>query len=137
MPMAADKSFAIEATFHFQHVTDELIPQLFVTDSSDLLPDRATTPHELVWLVRQGSAHIILPDGRIDDSTQKISDGQTVTVRMLIGPNSAQIVSDGKTQWAGLNQLNGNPRFVGVRFLHKGGDNHDAVTLQSIKIMTK
>jgi hypothetical protein len=133
----ANPPFAVEATFHFQYVTDDVIPQLFVTDHPDFSADRATSPHELVWLVRGGRARVVLPDGQIADSTEKVGGGQSLTVRLIVGPRSAQVVSGGHTLWAGSCRLADGPRYVGIRFLRCGPDKRNAVVAQSIKIMTK
>lgn len=133
----ANPPFAVEATFYFQYLTDDVIPQLFVTDRPDFSADRATSPHELVWLVRGGRARVVLPDGQIADSTEKVTGSQSLTVRLIVGPQSAQVISGGHTLWTGPCRLTGGPRYVGIRFLRRGPDKRNAVVAQSIKIMTK
>jgi hypothetical protein len=132
-----DQPFAIEATIRFGHVSDDVIPQLFVTDQPDYSPDRATSPHELVWLVREGKSQIVLPDGQITGATAKITDGQTITVRIIVGQQTAQVVSGGNTQWTGQNQLAARPRYAGIRFLRRGSDKRDAVVVGGVKVLEK
>lgn len=136
----ADQLFAVEATFRIQHVTDDVIPELFVTDQPDFDADRATSPHELVWLVRQGQAKVVLPDQQFAGSSEKVTDGQTLTVRAIVGQRAAQLVSGRHTIWSGPSQLAADrPRYVGIRLLRRGSDkkDRDAVVVQSMKVMQR
>ena len=138
--LAPDQPFAVEATLRINHLTNGVIPQVFVTDQPDFDSDRATSPHELVWVIRDGKAQAVLPNGQFSGSTDTIKDGQTITVRVVVGREAAQIISGRKTLFAGPSQLAGDrPRFLGVRFLRRGNEkkDRDAVTVQSIKVMQK
>ncbi len=133
----ADRSFAVEATVHFQHVTDDVIPQIFITDQPDFGTDRATSPHELVWLVSGGRARVVLPDQQIAGSPARVGDDQSLTVRIIVGQQNAQIVSGGKTLWSGTSQLAATPRYVGVRLLRRNIPRRDSVIIQALKVMEK
>ncbi|HSV12857.1 MAG TPA: hypothetical protein VLI90_01260 [Tepidisphaeraceae bacterium] len=136
----ADQAFAVEASFRIQHVTDDVIPELFVTDQPDFDADRATSAHELVWLVREGHAKVVLPDQQFAGSSEKVTDGQSLTVRAIIGQNTAQLVSGRHTIWSGPSQLAGDrPRYVGIRVLRRGNEkkDRDAVIVQSVKVMQR
>lgn len=135
--IVADQPFAVEATFQLKRVTDDLIPQLLVTDQPDFTTDRATAPHELVWLIRGGRAQVVLPGGQFAGDTAEVTEGKTLTVRLVVGRQNAQVISAGRTLWTGPSQLGDGPRYVGVRFLRRGSENRDAMTVQSIKVMQR
>lgn len=135
--IAADQPFAVEATFQLKTVTDDVIPQLFVTDQPEFGSDRATSPHELVWLVRGGKAQVVRPGGQFAGAATNVTEGKPLTVRVVIGRRTAQVISAGRTLWTGPSELGASPRFVGVRFLRRGSENRDAVTVQSIKVMQR
>jgi hypothetical protein len=129
--------FAIEATFHFQHVNDGLIPQLFVSDNSDFNSPTAVSPHELTWLVRNGKGQVVLPSGELVGTSSRIADGSSVTVQIRIGPSQAMVLVDGNSVWSGRNQLTETPRYAGVRLLRRGGDKHDVVTVKNVRILER
>jgi hypothetical protein len=135
--LSADQPFAVEATFRIQRVTDDVIPELFVTDQPEFDVDRATSPHELVWLVREGHAKVVLPDQQFAGSSERVSDGQTLTVRVVVGQHTAQLVNGRRTIWSGPSQLAADrPRYVGIRLLRRGTErkDRDAVIVQSMKV---
>ena len=86
--------FAIEATFHFQHVSDGLIPQLFVADNSDFNSPTTVSPNELAWLVRNGQGLVHLPNGDFVGTTTKITD-QPMTVQI----RRRHEAGDGACRW--------------------------------------
>ncbi len=129
--------FAIEGTFHFAHVSDGVIPQLFVADNSDFNSVPAVSNHELVWLVRGGLGRVVLPSGELVGTSTRIGDGATVVVQIRVGNSQAQVLVDGTTVWSGPSQLNDKPRYPGVRFLRKGADERDKVTVKDLKILER
>ena len=135
--LSGNDPFAVEATFEFHHVSDELVPQLFVTDQPDFSSDQATSPHELVWLVREGNAQVALPDHQLMTNTQKIGDGQTVSVRIVVGSVNAVVISDGKVIWSGVSQLSDKPRYVGIRMLRRKDDKRNVVTAKALRVVEK
>jgi hypothetical protein len=134
----ASQSFSVEATFTFQHVSDEVLPQLFVTDDPNFSPDKATSSHELTWMVRGGFAQVVLPNGELWPSTKKINDGQTVSARIVIGNRDAVIFCDGQIIWSGPSQLaTDKPRYVGVRMLCRKDEKRSIVAVKDLREMGK
>jgi hypothetical protein len=136
-PMQATEPFAVEATFQFQHVSDECVPQLFVTDEPQFSADRGTSPHELVWLVRDQAAQVALPSGELASATKKIVDTQSVAVRIVVGSTNAVITCDGNVLWSGVSQLSNKPRYVGVRLLCRKADKRSLVSVKDLRVLTK
>jgi hypothetical protein len=138
--IAAEDIFAIEAAFHIQRLDSDLVPQLFVTVQPDFGPGPATSPHELVWQVEKGLSQVALPDfdGRMADASLKVSDGNDLKVRIVVGPTDAAVLVNDKQIWSGPNKLAaGQPRFAGVRFIRRGGTTKGAVTVQSVRLLEK
>ena len=133
----AAEPFAVEARFQFQHVSDAVIPQLFVTDDPNFNAQRGVSPHELVWLVRGGSAQVALPDGKLTSASKKIVDGQSIQVRIVVGPTHTVVMCDGNELWTGVSQLGNAPRYIGVRLLCKKGDPQSMVSVKQLRMLTK
>jgi hypothetical protein len=129
--------FAIEATFQFKHVSNDLIPQLFASDIDDFDSGPAISPHELVWLVRGGQGQVVLPNGELAGTPYKITDGSTVNVQMRIGVSQAQVLVDNSVVWTGPSQLAEKPRYTGVRLLRRGDNKADLVTVKNVKLLSK
>jgi hypothetical protein len=135
--MSQTDVFAIEASFHFQHLSDAVIPQLFVADNSDFNSPTAVSPHEITWLVRNGRGQVVLPDGQLVGTATKISDGAGVTVQIRVGPTQAMVMVDGSTVWSGPNQLAERPRYPGVRLLRRGDQKRDVVGVKDVRILER
>jgi len=130
--------FAVEASFQFQHVSDEVVPQLFVTDDPNFSTDKATSPHELVWMVKGGMAQIWLPDGELASNGEKINDGESVSVRIVVGDTDTVVICNGKILWSGASQLAADkPRFVGVRLLCRKDEKRSIVTVKELRESVK
>jgi hypothetical protein len=136
--ISPSQSFSVEATFTFQHVSDEVVPQLFVTDDPNFNSDKATSSHELTWMVRDGFAQVALPNGQFWPNKKKINDGQTTTARIVIGNRDAVVFCDGQIIMSGPSQLATNkPRYVGVRMLCRKDDKRSIVTVKDLREMGK
>jgi hypothetical protein len=130
--------FAVEASFQFQHVSDEVVPQLFVTDDPNFSSDKATSPHELVWMVKAGLAQIWLPDGELTSGGKKINDGDLVSVRIVVGARDTVVMCDGRILWSGGSGLaTDKPRFVGVRLLCRKDEKRSIVTVRQLRELVK
>lgn len=136
-PVAANQPFAVEVTFQGFLSGDEVIPQIFITDQPQFSNDRATSPHELVWLTQGGRPRIVLPDGRVGAVGDRINAlRKPVMVRLVINRDLALIDVAGHRLWAGKHGLAANkPRYVGVRMLHRGSEKPDGVVVQSVRIL--
>jgi hypothetical protein len=130
--------FAVEASFQFQHVSDQVVPQLFVTDDPNFSSDKATSPHELVWMVKGGLAQIWLPDGQLTTGGKKINDGDLVSVRIVVGQRDTAVMCNGRILWSGPSQLADNkPRYVGVRLLCRKDEKRSMVTVKELRELVK
>jgi hypothetical protein len=136
--MPAGQAFAIETTLRAPRGSDDLIAQVFVSDDGRFSGDRATTPHELVWLVRQGEASVALPDGTIVSQGTKVPPGRSVEVRIAINRTQASVEMNGKRLWSGASQLAvDRPRVIGIRFLARGkAAQKDAPVVESVRVLT-
>jgi len=138
-PIEANKPFMLEAVIRLQRGWGDLVPQIFVSDKPDFTDDTATSSHELVWMITGGNGRVATPDTQFVGSSEHVSDGQTVTVRILVGRQSAKVQQGSKTLWEGGSQLAATPRYVGVRFLRRTTDKpdirRDGITVQSIRVI--
>ena len=114
----------------------DVIPQVFVTDTPTFSDDRATTPHELVFLVRTGEASVVLPSGRVPGETLAVKpNAPRLDVQITLARTTASVEAGGKKLWTGEHGLSeSQPRYVGVRFLARGAEVKDPPTFQSIRV---
>lgn len=130
--------FAVEATFDFKQVSDDCIPQLFVTDDPTFSDDKGVSPHELVWLVQRGEAQVALPDGKLASASKKVVENQSIEVRIVVGEKTALVICDGTELWSGPSELaKDKPRYVGVRLLCRKENKNSVVTVKQLRVMTK
>jgi hypothetical protein len=118
----ANQPFAVEASVKLPRASDDVVVQLFVTDNPKFDGESATTPHELVWLLRGGSASVALPDGAIESApSARVRDGQRVEIRITANKTDAAVEMNGRRLWSGPIRLDpSKPRTIGVRFLSQG-----------------
>ncbi len=118
--------FAFEAQLRGR-VGHDIVPQVFISESADFSPERATSVRELTWMLNDGRPVVALPDGRFEGQGEPVRGmREPYTVRILIGPHHAIVESGGQRLWSGEHQLDpAAPRYVGVRFLRKDGDRKD------------
>lgn len=135
--MPADQPFALEASVKLPKPSDDVAVQVFVTDSAAFDNDRATTPHELVWLARGAAASVALPDGTIEAANSPVQAGQSIEVRVTVNRGQAAVEMNGRRLWSGPNQLDPNkPRALGLRFLtqNKIAD-RDRPIVESVRVL--
>jgi hypothetical protein len=135
--LAADPPFAFEADLRVANPVENVITQVFVSNSDQFSADRATAAHELVWSLR-GRRQDAVANGNVESQSQlPRHPPQTMSVRLLVGPQYAIIESGGKRLWAGPHQLGEGPRYVGVRFIRTGGkatDATDGIFVRSVRV---
>lgn len=137
-PVPADQPFAVEVRLRAARLNDDLIPQVFITDTPEFTADRGTSPRELVWLVQSGQPSVALPDGRLErQSTGTLRDARDgMTIRIAVSRNHAIVDADGERIFAGEHQLSPErPRYVGVRLLRRGDANPNQVRFESLRIL--
>jgi hypothetical protein len=132
-PLAADQSFSAQITLEIKGAGDALIPQVFVSNSPDFSPDRATGPQELVWQL-QGNEEKVVVSGRVERQSPLPSHTQSLTIRFVLNKDLAIVESDGKRLWAGPNALGDQPRYLGVRFVRTNGKSTGDVSFQKIQV---
>ena len=117
----ASQPFAVEASIRIPKPSDDVIVQLFITDSPTFAGDNAMTPRELVWLLRGTQASVATPDGAVGFSDTTLRAAQRITVRLTANQADAAVEMNGRKLWSGPNQLDPKkPRMIGVRFLRQG-----------------
>lgn len=136
--LPAEQAFAVEARLRAERWTDDLIPQVFITDTPQFTPDRGTSSGELAWLIQAGAPAVALPDGRLagQSPTQPPDARNGMTIRVLVSRDHAIVESGGERVFAGPHQLSPQrPRYVGVRFLKRGDADPAPVRFESLRIL--
>jgi hypothetical protein len=128
--------FAVVAAIKSQKPENELVAQVFVTDQPDFSEDNGTTGHELVWLLHGNNAQVILPGGRVETQWEvPINPRDTIVIRLSIEGDQAGVDIGGKRIWSGTSGLApGEPKYVGVRYLRRGGSGADDVVFQWVRV---
>lgn len=135
-PIAAGQAVAIETALRINRPSDDLIAELFITDSPDLSPERGTSSHELVWLYQAGQAKVVLPSGAVQSAAQANRDFRgTIPIRVAIDRDVVIVEQSGKQIWAGRNQLDpSKPRTIGLRFLKTGDDQNPQPAMEFVSL---
>jgi hypothetical protein len=133
----ANQPFAVEATVRIPKPTDDVIVQVFVTDSPTFTGDNAMTPREIAWLVRGTQASAATPDGAVEFADTPVRAGQRINFRIAANQSDAAVEMNGRRLWSGPNQLDPKkPRTVGVRFLAQGKiDEKTAPVVESVRVL--
>jgi hypothetical protein len=137
-PMSADTPFEVEAVLKVIHSTDDLLPEVAISDTDDFSAANATSSHELVWLLQAGEATVVLPSGRMDAQSD-LGKGPiaSVTVRMRVDQQNGIVEVNGKRIWSGSTGLAlDKPRYVAIRLVRRGGDKSDQLSFQSVRVLT-
>jgi hypothetical protein len=133
----ANQPFALEASVRIPKPTEDVIVQLFVTDSPTFSGESAMTAHELVWHLRGPQVSVATPAGAIEFSDTPIRAAQRITVRIAANQSDAAVEMNGRKLWSGPNQLDPNkPRTLGVRFLRQGKVDEKALpVVESLRVL--
>jgi hypothetical protein len=132
-PMPADQPFAMQVTLQVKSVADDLIPQVFVSNSPDFSQDRATAAQELVWQLK-GNEQKVVVAGRIEGQAALPAHAQTLTIRIVLNRDLAIVETDDHRLWAGPHSLGDGQRYVGVRFIRTAGKSTGNISIQSIRL---
>jgi hypothetical protein len=135
-PVPAGEAFALEAQLRGR-VGEEIVPQVFVSESAEFSAERGTSPRELTWMLNDARPVVALPDGRFEGQGDRLKElREPYVVRVLVNDRYAIVESGGQRLWAGEHQLDaGKPRYVGVRFLRKGGRKQDYTSFVSVRVL--
>jgi hypothetical protein len=132
-PISADQAFSFQVNLHVAAPEKDLTPQVFVSNSSDFSPDRATGSQELVWWL-QGREQKVVVNGNVERRAALNPRGQTVTVRIIMNRDLAIVEADGHRLWAGPHHLGSSPRYLGVRFIRTDGQKLGDIAFQSVRV---
>lgn len=134
-PIPADQPVSIQVTLR-QPVAGNVVPQVFITDTPSFSDDRATSTHELVWLLRDGEASVVLPSGRVPGDGMPVKEtAARLEVQITLNRTTAAIESGGRKLWTGEHGLSeAQPRFLGVRFLTQGSEVKDPPVFHSVRV---
>ena len=133
--IAAADAFSMQATVQIPP-SDDFAIGIFVTSDLSFSGDSATTEQELVCLLKNGEASVVLPGGHVQKQGVRIKNAP-VDVQVNVAGNQAAVVIDGKTIWTGESGLDASkPRNAGVRFLAKAGKTTQLPIVKSVRVMT-
>jgi hypothetical protein len=134
----ASQPFAVEASIKIPRPSDDVIVQIFITDSPTFTGDNAMTPRELAWLVRGTQASVATPDGAVEFADAPVrGGGQRINVRLTANQADGAVEMNGQKLWSGPNQLDPKrPRTLGVRFLRQGKvDEKSLPVVESLRVL--
>jgi len=132
-PMSADQPFSIQVALNIKSTGEDLIPQVFISNSPDFSPDRAISAQELVWELK-GKEQQVVVGGRVEPQTPLPAHSPSLTVRIILNKDLAIVESDGHRLWAGPNGLGDQPRYLGVRFIRTAGKSAGDIRIQSARV---
>ncbi len=128
------KAYELESVIGVEQADTELVTQVFISDRPEFAPGTGISPHELVCLVEAGKLRVMLSDGQ-GVAEAAVPAGE-VAIQVRFDRESAVVELGGKTIWSGRNLLSGEAqRYVGVRYLTRGGDKSMGVTVKSLRVM--
>jgi len=132
-PIGADQIVAMQVTLNIKSTGEDLIPQVFVSNSPDFSPDRAISAQELVWELKGKEQHVVV-GGRVEPQTPLPPHTPSLTVRIILNKDLAIVESDGHRLWAGPNGLGDLPRYLGIRFIRAIGKSAGDISIRSARI---
>jgi len=130
------QTFAFEATIRQLKVSENLAVQIFITDTPQFDQNpQASTPHEMVCYLQNGTISIARPDGSIPSIGVKAKD--TNRIQIKLDRQFVLIENDGKTLYSGTHDLSPDKaRYAGIRFLAKPSDKPmEDLTVPSVRIL--
>jgi hypothetical protein len=147
--LAADRAGSIEAEVVLPAgVAGTGSAQVFVSDSSEFSPDRATSPREVVWIYRDGRVTVDA-NGRSQGDAVNVGGGgsggggngggatgpASVTVRVAFDRDVAIVEFGGRRLYAGPHGLAPDaPRYVGVRFIRAAGEAGASAAIRTVNV---
>ena len=135
-PLPADDVCAVEIAIEIVRADTDLITQLFVSDRPDFAADTGISPHELAYLIEQGSGRVVLPEGKTAAEAPLENTTSAIKLRIRLNRDSAAVEQNGKLLWSGPHHLSPTrDRYVGVRYLTRGGDKSTGVTINYLKLI--
>ena len=135
-PLSADRAAAVEAEIVLPAgTTGTGSAQVFVSDSPDFSPDRATSPREVVWIYRDGRVTVDANGRSQGEAAPAGAAGQSVKVRITFDRDVAIVESGGRRLYAGPHGLAPDaPRYAGVRFIRAAGESGASAAFRSVYV---
>lgn len=130
------QTFAFEAVIHQYKVSENVAVQIFITDRPEFDQNpKASSPHELVCYLLNGTINIAKPDGSIQGSGSKAKE--TNHIQIKLDKQFVLIENEGQTLYSGAHDLaQDKARYAGVRFLVKPSEKPlEDVTVASVRIL--
>ncbi|HEV8378306.1 MAG TPA: hypothetical protein VGP99_05615 [Tepidisphaeraceae bacterium] len=134
--IAPTQTFAFEAAIRQYKASENVAVQIFITDTPDFDKNpKASSPHELVCYVLNGTISIAKPDGSIQGTGAKAKDLNHIQIKL--DKQYVLIENDGQTLYSGTHDLAPDKaRYAGVRFLVKPSDKPlEDLTVPSVRIL--
>jgi hypothetical protein len=130
------QTFAFEAAIRQYKVSENVAVQIFITDVPDFDKNpKASSPHELVCYVLNGTIIIAKPDGSSPGTGAKAKDLNHIQIKL--DKQFVLIENDGQTLYSGTHDLSlDKARYPGVRFLVKPSEKPlEDLTVPSVRIL--
>src|SRR5439155_20551330 len=116
--IAANQPIAIDVNLRVLRPTDDVIAEIFVSDSDKFDPDKGTSGHEFLWLYQAGQTKVVLPDGKIENQTTPNRDFRTMSILIRIERDATIVSQQNKAIWSGAHGLDpSKPRYLGLRLI--------------------
>jgi hypothetical protein len=130
----ADRPLEVDVPVRLSKAADDGIVQVFVSDEP-IADDNAAGGHALVWQLKAGEARVFLADGRAAPQGEKFPNLRELPVKLLLNRDTAIVETVGKRLYAGPHLLDpARPRYVGVRFLRRGGETWDHLSVGTVTL---
>jgi hypothetical protein len=117
-----------------------IVPEIFVTDQPTFNDNHSgTSPHELLWTVLDDRPQVQLPDHAFEPAGAVVQGQKNaiLPVKIRFDGQYAIVETGGRFQgkWEGPHQLSPDlPRYIGIRFLVRGGQSERDVTVESYQL---
>lgn len=135
-PFSASEPASMEVLINPPAAGRDVIVQMFMTDDPTFDEKSATTPHELVWLLRAGTMNVVSPDGHLVGEAALSKDAALpLKVRILSDQKQAIVYAGDQELFKGAHELDpGESRYLGIRILSRGEIGDNAPVIQSATI---
>lgn len=138
-PIAAENSFALEATVRMARATNHVDLQFFVTDAPAFADSTTSSSPGLVVDLRDGqwSVFMVKQDVTAVGEAMKVGEGGNIPLLIKVDRQFVIVESEGKRLYAGTHGLpQDKPRYPGIKFLTRGGEKGlEEVTVQSVRVL--
>lgn len=129
--IAANQPIAVDVNLRVTRPTDDIIAEIFVTDSDKFDPDKGTSGHEFLWLYQAGQTKIVLPSAKIENQTPPNRDFRgMMNIRIALERDAAIVSQQNKAIWSGAHGLDpSKSRYVGLRFIKTSAESSSEAPL--------